>query len=121
MLLDTWCAAVPAADVPCHANSQPPTRYRRGRCDSHAAAEDGAGATAAVVLGPCSALISDFSAPQAKPWTCLLVGHDSSDVLSLEADRKRMLLERFQSEHPGFDFSDASLSGSATDASQFMR
>ena len=74
-----------------------------------------------MVLGPCSALISDFSAPQAKPWTCLLVGHDSSDVLSLEADRKRMLLERFQSEHPGFDFSDASLSGSAPDASQFMR
>ena len=61
---------------------------------------------------------------QAKPWTCLLIGHDAVDPFAAEADRKRLLLERFQSEHSGFDFSDSevTLSGAhVPDPSTFMK
>ena len=86
-------------------------------------------------------------APQGKTWECFLLGHAGLDVLTGEADRKRILLERFQAEvcgpkvhthtlqgcrsslklkppppqTPGFDFSGAELSGAARDASTFMR
>lgn len=77
---------------------------------------------------------------QGKTWECFLVGHAALDALTGEADRKRILLERFQAEvreaaalgggtqrlrrssqTPGFDFSGAELSGAARDASTFMR
>ena len=51
----------------------------------------------------------------------MLVGHDAADIMSHEADRKRLLLERFQAEHPGFDFSSASMDGHVPDASTFLR
>jgi len=34
--------------------------------------------------------------------------------------QKKMMLERFAEEHPGFDFSGAEFSGSAPDARAFM-
>ena len=92
---------------------------------------------------PCSAaaLREADLAPQGKTWECFLLGHAALDVLTGEADRKRILLERFQAEvcgpktrtllahaqasacsqTPGFDFSGAELSGAARDASTFMR
>jgi len=44
-------------------------------------------------------------------WAALLQGHPLP-LLDLELDRKRLLLERYQLEHPGFDFSGAEVSGS---------
>jgi hypothetical protein len=35
---------------------------------------------------------------QGKTWECFLVGHAALDALTGEADRKRILLERFQAE-----------------------
>ena len=35
---------------------------------------------------------------QGKTWECFLVGHAALDALMGEADRKRILLERFQAE-----------------------
>lgn len=42
------------------------------------------------------------------------------DPLGHEEDKKRLMLERFQEEHPGFDFSDAKFSGQAPDPKTFM-
>lgn len=35
----------------------------------------------------------------------MLVGHAEADVMSQEEDKKAMMLQRFQKENPGFDFS----------------
>ncbi len=56
---------------------------------------------------------------QGKTWSCVLIGH-ALDALSCEADKKRILLERYQREHPGFDFRGAEVNGAVPDASQFM-
>ena len=42
------------------------------------------------------------------------------DPLSVGEEQKAMMLERFQSEHPGFDFSGADFSGAAPDPRTFM-
>ena len=39
--------------------------------------------------------------------TSAIAGHESTDVLSQEEDKKAMMLQRFQKENPGFDFSGA--------------
>ena len=36
-------------------------------------------------------------------------------------DKKAILLERFQAEHPGFDFRGADVSGTVPDAATFMQ
>lgn len=54
-------------------------------------------------------------------WPCAFVGHESLDAAAEEADRRQMLLERFQLEHPGFDFSGAEVTGSVPDPRTFMR
>ena len=73
-------------------------------------------------------------ATRGTPWRCVFVGHDdSSDAdgvselqsrVDHDADAKRLLLERFQMENPGFDFSNAmvqnSVGDSAPDAGTFM-
>jgi hypothetical protein len=40
--------------------------------------------------------------------------------VSVADERKALMLERFQAEHPGFDFSGAEFSGSAPDPRTFM-
>ena len=35
----------------------------------------------------------------------MLIGHEEADVMSQEEDKKAMMLQRFQKENPGFDFS----------------
>eukprot|EP01026_Neomeris_dumetosa_P011432 TRINITY_DN14107_c0_g1_i2.p2 TRINITY_DN14107_c0_g1~~TRINITY_DN14107_c0_g1_i2.p2 ORF type:complete len:161 (-),score=6.56 TRINITY_DN14107_c0_g1_i2:132-614(-) len=54
------------------------------------------------------------------PWEVVVVGHQSSSVLAMEDDRKRLMLERFQLENPGFDFSQAQFNGQVPDAHNFM-
>ena len=42
------------------------------------------------------------------------------DAFTKESERKKMMLERFQEEHPGFDFSGAEFNGSVPEARDFM-
>jgi len=53
-------------------------------------------------------------------WASAIVGHAGTDELTQEEDKKAMMLQRFQKENPGFDFSGASFNGAVPDATQFM-
>ena len=59
-------------------------------------------------------------AKKAQVWPCVLRGHDALDAYTSEEQNKKIMLERFQEEHPGFDFSQAEFSGSAPEARNFM-
>ena len=48
-------------------------------------------------------------------------GHEQLDALATEDVKRQMLLERFQAEHPGFDFSGAEVNGQVPDPRTFMR
>ena len=54
-------------------------------------------------------------------WGGVFKGHEEADATATEADKKSILLERFQSEHPGFDFRGADVTGTVPDASKFMQ
>ena len=69
-----------------------------------------------------------------EPWAAAFEGHEkqkaqepgssSSPLTANDAaadDTARLLLERFQQEHPGFDFSGAQLSGPAPDPRTFLK
>ena len=53
-------------------------------------------------------------------WNSALMGHEQLDPMMQEEMRKKILLERFQQENPGFDFSDAAMNGNVPDAREFM-
>lgn len=55
-------------------------------------------------------------------WTAALKGRGGEhvDVFTQEGEKKKMMLERFQEEHPGFDFSGAEFNGNVPDATKFM-
>ena len=57
-----------------------------------------------------------------KAWSAPFAAHAAtSDERENEEDKRRLMLERFQMENPGFDFSGASFNGQAApDASTFM-
>lgn len=60
-------------------------------------------------------------AEEAGTWASALAGHELA-AADQQADQKRLLLERFQKEHPGFDFSGAEFTGgSVPDPRTFMR
>jgi hypothetical protein len=42
------------------------------------------------------------------------------DPLTAQEVQKKVMLERFQEEHPGFDFSGAEFNGMAPDPREFM-
>lgn len=42
------------------------------------------------------------------------------DALTNEEVKKKLMLERFQEENPGFDFSNAEFNGAAPDPQSFM-
>lgn len=46
-------------------------------------------------------------------------GHEL-DPVTAQSDQQRLLLERFQAEHPGFDFSGATFNGQAPNPRTFM-
>jgi hypothetical protein len=58
-------------------------------------------------------------------WPAVFKAHEGRDGVPAELAeqdaRKELMLERFQQEHPGFDFSGAQFSGAAPDPSTFMR
>ena len=53
-------------------------------------------------------------------WASALVGHGELDPLTKEEDKKRLMLERFSEENPGFDFSNAEFNGNIPSARDFM-
>jgi len=53
-------------------------------------------------------------------WEGAFVGHELNP-LEREGEKKQLILERFQAEHPGFDFSGAEITGSAPDPRTFLR
>lgn len=73
-------------------------------------------------------LVVNFQKMQkAQAWACALRGAAARaaegaelDALSQEEVRKQLMRERFQEEHPGFDFSDADFNGAVPDARDFM-
>eukprot|EP00850_Spirogloea_muscicola_P006962 SM000034S12716 [mRNA] locus=s34:322474:323888:- [translate_table: standard] len=57
---------------------------------------------------------------KAHSWTSPLAGQGQLDPYSADMEKRRLLLERFQLEHPGFDFSGANVNGACPDPDQFM-
>lgn len=60
-------------------------------------------------------------AQEEEVWGSVFVGHDVSGGSVGEEDRKKLMLERFQAEHPGFDFSGAAFTGNVPDPKTFLR
>lgn len=55
-------------------------------------------------------------------WLSVVKGKDEVDLMAKESMEKRMMLEKFQRETPGFDFSGAEFSGNLpADPANFMR
>ena len=57
---------------------------------------------------------------KAETWPTALRGHGQLDPLAKQEDQKRLMLERFGEENPGFDFSGAEFNGQIPDARNFM-
>jgi len=58
---------------------------------------------------------------KAEAWDCALSGAGSRlDSFTKEETKKKLMLERFQEEHPSFDFSGADFNGQVPDAREFM-
>ena len=53
-------------------------------------------------------------------WMSVFKGQEKINPLQREEVQKKMLLERFQEEHHGFDFSDAEINGNVPDPKTFM-
>ena len=53
-------------------------------------------------------------------WLSVFKGHEKINPLQKEEIQKKMLLERFQEENHGFDFSDAGINGNVPDPKTFM-
>ncbi len=72
-------------------------------------------------MGDGELTITLVKAAPGETWPAVFAGHGELDAAA-DADTKRaMLLERFQAEHPGFDFSQAEVNGSVPDPRTFMR
>ena len=59
-------------------------------------------------------------ARKAETWPSVFKGHGVLDPAATTDVQRQMLLERFQSENPGFDFSGAEVTGSVPDPRTFM-
>ena len=57
---------------------------------------------------------------KAETWPCACKGHAVLDPFTQNEVQKNILLERFQEENPGFDFSGADVNGMVPDARNFM-
>ncbi|KAK9155709.1 hypothetical protein Sjap_003189 [Stephania japonica] len=53
-------------------------------------------------------------------WSSPIVGQGELDPYSVDLEQKRLMLQRFQEENPGFDFSQAQFSGNCPDPRTFM-
>ncbi|GBF88563.1 hypothetical protein Rsub_01278 [Raphidocelis subcapitata] len=52
-------------------------------------------------------------------WPAVIRGHEV-DVVTQQQEQQRLMLERFQREHPGFDFSQAKFNGEAPNPRTFL-
>lgn len=60
-------------------------------------------------------------AAKGEAWPAAFAGHErATDAAAADAAARAMLLERFQQEHPGFDFRGADVTGAVPDARSFM-
>lgn len=59
-------------------------------------------------------------ARKGETWPSAFAGHGALDAAAQADVHKRMLLERFGEEHPGFDFSGADVSGAVPDPRTFL-
>ena len=53
-------------------------------------------------------------------WGAVFQGHASTDPFTQSEVKKALMLERFQQENPGFDFSGAEFNGAVPDPKTFM-
>ena len=53
-------------------------------------------------------------------WPAVFVGHEALSEAEQAQVKQKLMLERFQRENPGFDFSGAEFSGQAPDPEKFM-
>jgi hypothetical protein len=68
-------------------------------------------------------LLTLTKARKAETWAAAFRGHAAAgglDAAAQAAVHKKMLLERFQEENPGFDFSGADVNGAVPDPRTFM-
>lgn len=63
--------------------------------------------------------ISMCKLEQGDPWPSAIKGHEV-DVVTRQQEQQRLMLERFQQEHPGFDFSQAKFNGEAPNPRTFL-
>ncbi|KAK2079274.1 hypothetical protein QBZ16_002965 [Prototheca wickerhamii] len=59
-------------------------------------------------------------AHRGQTWLAAIAGHDLEASQQAE-DQRRLMLERFQAEHPGFDFSQAEFNGEVPDPASFLK
>jgi hypothetical protein len=59
--------------------------------------------------------VAVVKAEPGEAWPCVIEGQGVLDDEARKEDARRLLLERFQHEHPGFDFSGATVNGSGGD------
>mmetsp|Transcript_7152 Transcript_7152/g.15778 ORF Transcript_7152/g.15778 Transcript_7152/m.15778 type:complete len:158 (+) Transcript_7152:169-642(+) len=64
--------------------------------------------------------ISLTKGSKGRTWEAVFEGHTKVDPFTLSECKKSMMLERFQEENPGFDFSGASFNGQVPDPKTFM-
>jgi len=55
-----------------------------------------------------------------QPWSCACKGQGQLNAFQVQQEQQKLLLQRFQMEHPGFDFSNAEFSGDAPDPRAFL-
>jgi len=55
-----------------------------------------------------------------KTWSSPIQGQGILDPYAADQEQKRLMLQRFQEENPGFDFSQAQFSGTCPDPRTFM-
>ncbi|KAG6493436.1 nudC domain-containing protein 2-like isoform X1 [Zingiber officinale] len=55
-----------------------------------------------------------------KTWSSPILGQGLLDPYAADLEQKRLMLQRFQEENPGFDFSQAQFSGTCPDPRSFM-
>ena len=53
-------------------------------------------------------------------WASPISGQGQLDPYATDLEQKRLMLQRFQEENPGFDFSQAQFSGNCPDPRTFM-
>merc|ERR1712098_198954 len=57
---------------------------------------------------------------KAETWYAAFKNHGELDPFTAEQQKQKVLLERFQSENPGFDYSEATFSGMCPEPRKFM-